>query len=183
MRPTQSSSRWSAGAVSRSAMPRGRPHQGGRLRARRGSFPSGCGLDSTGSVGSKSLQPRDSGAGLRGSRRLCGGRMNRTAAVIATAAAVIVALSTGAAVRSARAAMRPCGTITASGKTWTVSAVGVTCSQADGLARQLAPKATSNSRLGTFLGLRCTGLGAGSNREVACVAPDGRNAVYVITHS
>jgi len=96
--------------------------------------------------------------------------------------AVFAALAAGSAT-AAPATLKLCGTVKGGGATWSVVATVVSCGAAKPLVRKLAtkPHPSLESRLGTYLGLKCVELAGQGKREIACISHDGRRSVYGVT--
>jgi hypothetical protein len=97
-------------------------------------------------------------------------------------AAIAVAVASGSA-SAASTAFRSCGTVKGGGATWSVVAAGVACKAGRPLVRRLSakPHPGLETRLGTYLGLRCTEIAGRGKREIACLSTDGRRSVYGVT--
>jgi hypothetical protein len=97
-------------------------------------------------------------------------------------AAIVFAIAVGSA-SAASTAFKTCGTVKSGGATWSVVAAGVSCTAAKPLVRKLAPKPhpTTETRLGTYFGLKCVEIAGNGKREIACVSTDGRRSVYGVT--
>jgi hypothetical protein len=83
----------------------------------------------------------------------------------------------------ASSAFRVCGTVKGGGATWSVVAAGVDCKAGKPLVRKLAakPHPSLETRLGTYLGLKCVEIAGKGKREIACVSTNGRRSVYGVT--
>lgn len=100
--------------------------------------------------------------------------------VTATAAAAVIAAGAASA---SQAAFKTCGTVKGGGANWTVVAAGVSCAAGKPLVRKLAtrPHPGVETRLGTYLGLKCVEIAGKGKREIACISTDGRRSVYGVT--
>jgi hypothetical protein len=103
----------------------------------------------------------------------------RLLAATALAAAISAAFAT-----AAPAAFKNCGTVKGGGATWSVVAAGgVSCKAGKQLVQMLAkkPHPSVETKLGTYLGLRCVEIAGKGKREIACISTDGRRSVYGVT--
>ena len=108
--------------------------------------------------------------------------LGTTAALLAAAAVSVGAASAGT---STTLVLRNCGTVVGGGKTWSVSAAGVSCADAKTLVGKLAPKAVrAGVNHATYLGLSCylaTKPGGTSGKAprsgIQCVGAQGRKSV------
>jgi len=99
--------------------------------------------------------------------------------ITATAIATMIAAGAATSASPATGGFRACGAVNAGGATWNVVGAGVPCGAAKPLVRKLAAKPHSAyTKLGTFLGLKCTEIASKGKREIACVSSDGRRSVY-----
>src|SRR5260221_14170316 len=107
------------------------------------------------------------------------------ASISMSATPAAVSVSAASAGNSTTVGLRNCGTVVAAGKTWRVSAAGVSCADARTLVRKLAPKAVrAGVNHATYLGLSCylaTKPGGASAKApqsgIQCVGAQGRKSV------
>ncbi|HEY1274342.1 MAG TPA: hypothetical protein VGF25_05510 [Thermoleophilaceae bacterium] len=115
----------------------------------------------------------------------------QTRIVLAIALAAAAAAATATTAAPATAAVLPCGTATAAGKTWHVQAAGVRCVTARGIVRRVAVRKPDRviHRAGgevdafatSFSGLRCSRsqkprVGGAIN----CTSADGKRSVEAL---
>jgi hypothetical protein len=98
-------------------------------------------------------------------------------------AAAVAALAVVSPASPGTSAFKVCGTVKGGGATWSVVAAGVNCNAGKPLVRKLAtrPHPSLETRLGTYLGLKCVEIAAPGKREIACISTDGRRSVYGVT--
>ena len=111
----------------------------------------------------------------------------RSIVVLAVAAAVAASAAAGAlAVTRHSAAIHRCGTLSAGGATWQVSASSsVSCTNARAIVKKLGSKATPAERMpyyaGIYLGMRCLGAKKNGHRLIDCGGTGGRAVAAVST--
>src|SRR5579864_9443826 len=103
--------------------------------------------------------------------------MTKQRIVISTAACVTAVLSVVSG--SATAAVRSCGSVTAGGAAWQVSASSVIpCAGARSIVKKLGarpiPQVTFPYYGGTYLGMRCLGAKKNGKRLIDCGGTGGR---------
>ncbi|MDX6485709.1 MAG: hypothetical protein QOF43_862 [Gaiellaceae bacterium] len=82
--------------------------------------------------------------------------------------------------------MRTCGSVAGGGRTWQITVNAVACADAKKLVGKLMPKvqASGTVRLGTYLGMRCNGLGGTSlgnakARGINCNGVGGKQLIAI----
>jgi len=109
--------------------------------------------------------------------------MNIRLVALAAAASVVAGGATVPA-SSARVAFLSCGSVKGGGATWSVVAAGgVSCKAGKQLVKKLSakPHPSIETKLGTYIGLKCIEIAGKGKREIACLSTDGRRSVYGVT--
>ncbi len=101
-----------------------------------------------------------------------------TRTILTVAVAAAVAAGGASAGTSTAVVVHRCGTLAAAGKTWRVSAAGVSCAAARAGVRKLAPKAARvGVSHGTYLGMSCLIATKAGKAGIISVGSHGRKSV------